>query len=187
MENNQPQQLQLELITLLFDASGTVKGLERYIEKYIDNRSISSIYVNFRDALFHYAQIDKLLNTPGLTSEELTIACEKQRHSISEHLTRSYTDACVYILWQTGVKLNKLAVMHTIHSAQKAGIIKHLHIIRNMLLDIRLAGADIERDTSTEIGDTITACDSARAFLKQHNLWDRFRSIPLSDPSSRPR
>ncbi|GHV16909.1 hypothetical protein FACS189493_3580 [Spirochaetia bacterium] len=174
MGNNQPQQVQLEMIPLLFNASETVKRLERYIEKYIGGGSILSIYVNFRDALIHYAQISKLLNTPGLTPEKLKIDCEKQRHSIIEHLTRSYTDACVYILLQTGIKLHHLAGLITIHSTQKAEIIKHLHIVRNMLLDIRLAGADIERDTSIEIMDTINACDSVRTYLEHHGLWDQF-------------
>lgn len=162
------EQEKLSIIDFLFEASRTVKSLEVYIRDTCGVEPVASICVNFRDALFHYERICAVSNS-GIAPNDFVLEYQKQRHAIQEHLNRSYTDACIYLLMIAGLKLYGLSKIFSMTKSMRAELIKKLHEVRNLSLDIRLSGARIERNVKNDIIHTINTTNTLKIFYQNIN------------------
>ena len=98
-----------------------------------------------------------------------------QKTSIEEHLNRGLTDACVYILWSSGIRLYKLfdKKLKKTKSIENK-IVKYMHTLRNKIIELRIKGSEIKRTATEEVETTILLIEEIKTFLTENNLWKIF-------------
>ncbi|MDR2491616.1 MAG: hypothetical protein LBD20_09475 [Spirochaetaceae bacterium] len=137
---------------------------------------ITSPYVNFRDALFHYRK----MYTEYKNNREKQVV--KQSACISEHLNRGIKDFIVYICsscFMSGIdELPQIAVLTPDRVRFLAEIRSRLC---DIILEIRLSGLSLTHFDDTEnkqwYSDFITTTTDFYSFLSDNNLLDIYKRI----------
>ena len=160
-------------ILIYVDNVYIIKDIIKNMHKEI---GITSPYVNFRDALFHYR---KMYTEYKNKQAEQVI---KQSACISEHLNRGIKDFIVYICsncFMSGIdELPKKAVL-TPDRAYFLGEIRNR--LCDIILEIRLSGLSLTHFDDTENKqwyiDFITITNDFYSFLSNNNLLSIYKRM----------
>jgi hypothetical protein len=172
------------LTGILCESVRALKIMERLFISDLGISPCSSLYVNFRDSLFHFGKVTRAYNGAKNVSEKAAILPDLMRHknSIEEHLERGLTDAGVYLLFVCGLKLTKILEKYP-RSPSAKDVRKHMHTCRNLILDQRASGSNISRNAATFVASAGRQFGVMKTWLKSTSLWDDF--VGMETPSER--
>lgn len=143
-----------------------------------ENVSMTSPYLNFRDAMFHYKKMYDAANNNddyGFTQQE---AC------IEEHLNRGLKDFAIFICANYYAKILHMMIDAKVSIINTSTLPKLRHIyheMKNIVVEIRIGGQTLQRFDSSKttwlpnivtiIEELYTLLDKSRALKR---LFDRY-------------
>lgn len=116
--------------------------IKSLLKRFDEKVSISSPYLNFRDALFHF---NKMYDAANNNNDNGLI---QQQACINEHLNRGIKDFAVFICANFYAKILHLMIASNARTISVSNLKKLRHIyhdLKNIVIDIRIGGQNLER------------------------------------------